>query len=41
MWRIRHTDGRLSDMVNLTRAKDAGMAHGMATLNRAAEVAAE
>jgi hypothetical protein len=34
MWRIRHLDGRLSDMVNLSRAKDAGMSHGLAILNR-------
>jgi len=34
MWRIHHLDGRLSDMVNLTRAKDAGMSHGLALLNR-------
>jgi len=26
MWRVRHSDGRLSDMVNLTRAKDAAAA---------------
>ena len=26
MWRIRHPDGSLSDMANLTRAKDAAMA---------------
>ncbi len=25
MWRIRHDDGRLSDMVNLSRAKDAAI----------------
>jgi|SRR5690242_18241960 hypothetical protein len=27
MWRVRMRDGRLSDMVNLTRAKDAAVAH--------------
>jgi hypothetical protein len=26
MWRIRTPDGRVSDMVNLTRAKDAALA---------------
>ena len=26
MWRIRSPDGELSDMVNLTRAKDAALA---------------
>lgn len=26
MWRVRTPDGRLSDMVNLARAKDAGFA---------------
>jgi hypothetical protein len=26
MWRVRLPDGRLSDMVNLTRAKDAAVA---------------
>jgi hypothetical protein len=26
MWRVRSTDGSLSDMVNLTRAKDAAIA---------------
>jgi hypothetical protein len=25
MWRIKHKDGRLSDMVNITRAKDAAL----------------
>ena len=27
MWRVRLRDGRLSDMVNLTRAKEAAVAH--------------
>jgi hypothetical protein len=32
MWRIRYSDGRLSDMVNLSRAKDAAVAQsGMKT----------
>jgi hypothetical protein len=26
MWRVQTPDGRVSDMVNLTRAKDAGLA---------------
>ena len=26
MWRIKHRDGRLSDMVNLSRARDAAVA---------------
>jgi hypothetical protein len=34
MWRVRFADGSLSDMANLTRAKDAGRAHGLAALNR-------
>ena len=29
MWRIEFPDGKLSDMVNRTRAKDAAMAHGL------------
>ena len=28
MWRIRHPGGRLSDMVNLARAKDAALSVG-------------
>jgi hypothetical protein len=34
MWRIRHPGGQLSDMVNLTRAKDAAMSVAMRALNR-------
>ena len=34
MWRIRFTDGSLSDMANLSRAKDAGISHGLASFNR-------
>jgi hypothetical protein len=34
MWRIRCVDGRLSGMANLSRAKDAGMLHSLALLNR-------
>ena len=33
MWRISHR-GRLSDMVNLTRAKDAGLSWALGDLNR-------
>jgi hypothetical protein len=33
MWRIRHR-GRLSDMVNLTRAKDAAITLALTDLNR-------
>ena len=29
MWRIKHRDGKLSDMVNLTRARDAAFALAM------------
>lgn len=34
MWRIRFADGSLSDMANLTRAKDAALHIAVATLNR-------
>jgi hypothetical protein len=34
MWRVKFADGSLSDMANVTRAKDAGRAHGLAALNR-------
>jgi hypothetical protein len=33
MWRIRKPDGTLSDMVNLSRAKDAAMASALRILN--------
>jgi hypothetical protein len=33
MWRIRLSDGRLTAMVNLTRAKDAGLSVALASLN--------
>jgi len=29
MWRVEFPDGKLSDMVNRARAKDAAMAHGL------------
>jgi hypothetical protein len=32
LWRVRHPDGRLSDMVNLSRAKDAARAIALAAL---------
>jgi hypothetical protein len=34
MWRIRYLDGRLSDMANLSPAKDAGLLRSLALLNR-------
>ena len=34
MWRVRMPDGRLTDMVNRTRAKDAAIALALASLNR-------
>jgi hypothetical protein len=37
MWRIRFLDGRLSDMVNLTRAKDAAIACALRSLNSVAQ----
>ena len=33
MWRIRFGDGSLSDMANLTRAKDAAITHGLSIVN--------
>jgi hypothetical protein len=33
MWRIAHPDGRLSDMVNRTRAKDAAVTIALGILN--------
>ena len=36
MWRISHR-GRLSDMANLTRAKDAGLTWALGDLNRGQE----
>jgi hypothetical protein len=37
MWRVRHLDGRLSDMVNLSRAKDAAISVALGILNRSRE----
>ena len=34
MWRVRDRDGRLSDFVNLTRAKDAAASIAIGILNR-------
>jgi hypothetical protein len=34
MWRVRKPDGRLTDMVNLTRARDAACALALAHLNQ-------
>jgi hypothetical protein len=39
MWRVRLPEGFLTDMVNLSRAKDAAVAHALATLNRRQEAA--
>lgn len=33
MWRVELPDGRLTDMVNRTRAKDAAMSTGLRILN--------
>jgi hypothetical protein len=33
MWRVRHSDGTLSDMVNLARAKDAAAATALRVLS--------
>jgi hypothetical protein len=37
MWRIRHPDGRLSDIVNLTRAKDAATSIALSLVQVPAE----
>src|SRR5262245_622703 len=34
MWRVKMPSGKLSDMTNLTRAKDAAMSLALAILNR-------
>jgi hypothetical protein len=34
MWRVRAPDGRLSDMVNLSRAREASRLHSLTILNR-------
>jgi hypothetical protein len=33
MWRVRKADGTLTDVVNLSRAKDAALSIALATLN--------
>jgi hypothetical protein len=35
MWRVEFSDGKLSDMVNRTRAKDAAISIALQLLNRA------
>jgi hypothetical protein len=39
MWRVRDHDGRLSDIVNLTRAKDAAGIIALGILNRPRAIA--
>jgi hypothetical protein len=39
MWRVRLPDGHLTDMLNLSRAKDAAASHALATLNLRQEAA--
>lgn len=39
MWRVIEWDGSLSDMVNLTRAKDAAMVRALRILKGSREVA--
>ena len=39
MWRVRLPDGHLTDMVNLSRAKDAAASLALAVLNRHREAA--
>jgi len=34
MWRVLHPNGTISDMVNLTRAKDAAVSVALAVLNK-------
>ena len=36
MWRVRMPKGNVSDMVNLTRAKDTALSLALASLNEAA-----
>jgi hypothetical protein len=38
MWRVRSPDGRLSDMANITWAKDAAATMALAVLNRPGDV---
>jgi hypothetical protein len=39
MWRVRLPDGYLTDMVNLSRAKDAAASRALAALNQQREAA--
>jgi hypothetical protein len=39
IWRVRLVDGWLTEMANLSRAKDAAASHALATLNRRQEAA--
>jgi hypothetical protein len=39
MWRVRLPDGHVTDMVNLSRAKDAAASLALAALNRRQEAA--
>jgi hypothetical protein len=39
MWRVRMADGHVTDMLNLSRAKDAAASLSLATLNRRQEAA--
>jgi hypothetical protein len=39
MWRVRLPDGHLTDMVNLSRARDAAASLALAALNRHREAA--
>jgi hypothetical protein len=41
MWRIRWPDGRLSDMVNLTRVRDAARSAALSILNGSRNQAGE
>jgi hypothetical protein len=40
MWRARYPDGRVTDMVNRTRAKDAARSIALGMLNARSDVAA-
>jgi hypothetical protein len=40
MWRVRCSDGTLTDMANLTWARDAAVSIALGTLNRQEESAA-
>jgi hypothetical protein len=40
MWRVRMADGHVTDMVNLTRAKDAALSLASAALDRECSEAA-